>query len=66
MNFDEYEKAYRALYGEFAGIVRGILEKAINGTEDIPLPQSIQCRAKEASHLKPKFGGSRATGVVLR
>src|SRR5215469_14002429 len=55
MNFDEYDKSYQALYGEFAGLVRGILEKAINGAEYIRLPQSIQCRAKEASHLKPRL-----------
>src|SRR5215813_6432388 len=55
MNFDEYEKRYQALYGEFSGIVRSILEKAINGVADIPRPQSIQCRPKEASHLKPKL-----------
>ena len=55
MNFDEYEKRYQALYGEFAGIVRGILEKAIDGVAGIPHPQSIQCRAKAATHLKPKL-----------
>jgi ppGpp synthetase/RelA/SpoT-type nucleotidyltranferase len=55
MNFDEYEKKYETRYAEFALIVSDILEKAINGTEDVPRPQSIQCRAKEASHLKPKL-----------
>ena len=53
MNFDEYEKKYETLYAEFARIVRDILEKAINGGEGIPRPQSIHCRAKQASHLKP-------------
>jgi ppGpp synthetase/RelA/SpoT-type nucleotidyltranferase len=55
MNFDEYEKKYETRYAEFARIVRDILEKAINGAEGIPRPQSIQCRAKETSHLKPKL-----------
>jgi len=55
MNFDEYEKNYQTLYSEFVRIVRDSLEKAINGAEGIPRPQSIQCRAKEASHLKPKL-----------
>src|SRR6516225_1768063 len=55
MNFDEYEKKYETQYGEFSCIVREILEKAINGTEGVPRPQSIQYRAKEASHLKPKL-----------
>ena len=55
MNFDEYEKKYETRYAEFARTVRDILEKAINGADGIPRPQSIQCRAKEASHLKPKL-----------
>ena len=55
MNFDEYEKKYQTWYGEFASVVRNILEKAINGAESVPRPQSIQYRAKEASHLKPKL-----------
>jgi ppGpp synthetase/RelA/SpoT-type nucleotidyltranferase len=61
MNFDEYEKTYETRYAEFAGIVRGILEQAINGAEGVPRPQSIQCRAKEASHLKPKL---KASGLL--
>jgi hypothetical protein len=60
MNFDEYddeyEKKYQTRYAEFAGVVRDILEKAINGAEGVPRPQSIKSRAKEASHLKPKLG----------
>jgi ppGpp synthetase/RelA/SpoT-type nucleotidyltranferase len=56
MNFDEYEKKYQTWYTEFAGVVRDILAKAINGAESVPRPQSIQYRAKEASHLKPKLG----------
>src|ERR1700730_775824 len=55
MNFDGYEKKYQTLYGGFARTVRDILEKAINGEDGIPRPQSIQWRAKEASHLKPKL-----------
>ncbi len=55
MNFEEYRNSYQQLYAEFAGIVRDILEKAINGAEGVPRPQSIQCRAKEATHLKPKL-----------
>jgi ppGpp synthetase/RelA/SpoT-type nucleotidyltranferase len=61
MNFDEYEKEYQTRYAEFARIVRDILEKAINGAEGVSRPQSIQCRAKEASHLKPKL---RARGLL--
>jgi ppGpp synthetase/RelA/SpoT-type nucleotidyltranferase len=55
MNFDDYEKKYEALYAEHARVVREILEKSIAGAEGVPRPQSIQCRAKEAGHLKPKL-----------
>src|SRR5689334_12167291 len=55
MNFDDYENRYEALYFEFARIVRDILNKAIVGARGVPRPQSIQCRAKEARHLKPKL-----------
>ena len=55
MNVDDYEKKYEAIYTEFAGVVRSIWEKAIEGSSDVPRPQSIQCRAKAASHLKPKL-----------
>jgi ppGpp synthetase/RelA/SpoT-type nucleotidyltranferase len=55
MNFDDYEKKYETLYAEHARVVREILEKSIAGAEGVPRPQSVQCRAKEASHLKPKL-----------
>jgi ppGpp synthetase/RelA/SpoT-type nucleotidyltranferase len=55
MNFADYEQKYEAIYAEFAAVVRSILEKAIDATEGVPAPQSIQCRAKAASHLKPKL-----------
>lgn len=55
MNFDDYEKRYEAAYEEFARIVRLVLDKAIANTAGIPKPQSIQCRAKSAAHLKPKL-----------
>ena len=55
MKFGEYEKKYETRYDEFARTVRDILRTAINGADGIPRPQSIQCRAKEASHLKPKL-----------
>ena len=55
MNFDEYEKKYQTRYAEFAGVISDILEKAINSGESVSRPQSIQYRAKEASHLKPKL-----------
>ena len=55
MNFDEYEKRYETQYAEFARIVRDILEKAIDDADGVPRPQSIQCQAKKADHLKLKL-----------
>jgi ppGpp synthetase/RelA/SpoT-type nucleotidyltranferase len=55
MDFDQYEKKYQTRYAEFASVVRDILEKAIDGAEGVPRPGSIQYRAKEANHLKPKL-----------
>jgi ppGpp synthetase/RelA/SpoT-type nucleotidyltranferase len=55
MNFPEYEQRYEAAYAEFAQIVRQILEKALAATPGTPQPQSIQSRAKEASHLERKL-----------
>jgi hypothetical protein len=56
MNFEEYEKKDQTRYAGFARVVRDIVENAIHGAESVPRPQSIQYRAKEASHLKPKLG----------
>jgi ppGpp synthetase/RelA/SpoT-type nucleotidyltranferase len=55
MNLDDYEKSYAAAYAEFADVVRVILQKAIAATTGVPVPQSIQCRAKDPTHLKPKL-----------
>jgi ppGpp synthetase/RelA/SpoT-type nucleotidyltranferase len=55
MNIAEYEQKYEAIYAQFATVVRSILEKAIAATSGLPAPQSIQCRAKTASSLKPKL-----------
>src|SRR5436190_18389744 len=45
----------RHVYREFAGVVQDILKKAVAVAPDIPQPQSIQCRAKEAQRLMPKL-----------
>ncbi len=55
MTFDDYEKKYEALYNEFAGVVKFVLEKALAETNESPRHQSIQCRGKAAAHLKPKL-----------
>lgn len=62
MNCDEYEKKYETRYAEFARVVRDIVEQAINGAEGVRRPQSIQHRAKEASHLNPKLGARGLLG----
>ena len=55
MNILEYEIKYELLYAEFAGVVKYVLDKAIAANSDAPRPQSIQSRAKMASHLRPKL-----------
>ena len=55
MNVDDYETKYQPIYADFADVVKYILEKAIAQASEFPRPQSIQCRAKEASHLRPKL-----------
>jgi ppGpp synthetase/RelA/SpoT-type nucleotidyltranferase len=62
MNVIEYEQRYASAYTEFAAVVRGILQKAIEAARDgVPIPQSIQCRAKDPSHLRPKL---EARGLI--
>lgn len=67
MNFEEYEQKLERLYSEFATIVKFLLEHSI-AASDGPRPQSIQCRAKEASHLQPKLEerGLLASDVIER
>lgn len=55
MTFDEYDKRYAVLYGEYANVVKFIIEKAIGETSGAPRPQSIQSRAKESASLKRKL-----------
>ena len=40
-------------------------KKAIDGAEGVPRPQSIQYRAREASHLEPKLGARGVIGVIF-
>ena len=46
MNLEDYEKKYILTYEVFAETVRLILDKALLAAENLPRPQSIQCRAK--------------------
>ncbi|WP_176969627.1 RelA/SpoT domain-containing protein [Nitrosomonas sp. Nm33] len=55
MNLDDYEKKYFPIYKAFAETVRFILEKALLVTENLPRPQSIQCRAKEIESLRRRL-----------
>ena len=54
MNFNDYEKAY-STYAAFAETVRFILEKALLAAENLPRPQSIQCRAKGIESLRRRL-----------
>jgi len=63
MNFDAYEKNYKALYAEFAETIKLILEKAIAVTDGIPRPQSVQCRPKSASVLKRRLRPRHGLGL---
>ena len=54
MNFDEYEQKSQRIYADFATTIEFILDQAIAASGG-PVPQSIQSRAKDASHLKPKL-----------
>lgn len=64
MNLEEYESRFRALYSEFADIVRFIIEKAIEAEGNIPRPQSIQCRAKSTKSLKARLQQGGLTDSV--
>ena len=55
MNLNEYEKEYFSIYEAFAETVRFILEKALLTADDLPLPQSIQCRAKGVISLRKRL-----------
>ena len=52
MNLKDYEKKYFSTYEAFAETVRFILEKALRAAEDLPRPQSVQCRAKAIKSLR--------------
>ena len=46
MNLSDYEKEYFSIYQAFSETVRFILEKTLLAADNLPRPQSIQCRAK--------------------
>lgn len=55
MNLDDYEKKYFSTYEAFAETVRFILEKALLAAENLPRPQSVQCRAKGVESLRQRL-----------
>lgn len=55
MNLNDYETKYFATYEAFAETVRFILGKAIQAAENLPSPQSIQCRAKGIESLRRRL-----------
>lgn len=55
MNLDDYEKKYFSIYEAFAETVRFILEKALQAADNLPRPQSVQCRAKGIEGLRRRL-----------
>lgn len=55
MNLSDYETKYLSIYDAFAETVRFILEKALLAAEDLPRPQSVQCRAKGIKSLRRRL-----------
>ena len=49
---NNYEKKYFPIYKAFAETVRFILEKALISAKSLPIPQSVQCRAKGLESLQ--------------
>lgn len=56
MNLNDYEKKYFSTYDAFAETVRSILEKALRAADNLPRPQSVQCRAKGIESLRRRLG----------
>jgi ppGpp synthetase/RelA/SpoT-type nucleotidyltranferase len=55
VNLNDYEKKYFSIYEAFSETVRFILKKALLSAENLPRPQSIQCRAKEIESLRRRL-----------
>jgi ppGpp synthetase/RelA/SpoT-type nucleotidyltranferase len=55
MNLIDYENKYFSIFEAFAETVRFILEKAFLAAENLPRPQSVQCRAKGIKSLKRRL-----------
>jgi ppGpp synthetase/RelA/SpoT-type nucleotidyltranferase len=55
VNFNEYETKYFPIYEAFAKTVRFILEQALLTANNLPRPQSIQCRPKAIKSLRRRL-----------
>ncbi len=55
MNLEDYEKEYFLTYEALAETVRFVLEKALQASVNLPMPQSIQCRAKSVESLRRRL-----------
>jgi ppGpp synthetase/RelA/SpoT-type nucleotidyltranferase len=55
VNFNDYEKKYFSIYEAFAKTVRFILENALLSADNLPRPQSVQCRAKKIESLRRRL-----------
>ena len=55
MNLNDYEQKFYPTYKAFAKTVRFILEKALLAAENLPRPQSVQCRAKGIESLRRRL-----------
>lgn len=55
MNLGDYEKKWFSTYRAFAEKVRFILEEALRAADNLPRPQSIQCRAKGVTSLRQRL-----------
>lgn len=52
MNLNDYEKKLFPTYEAFAVTIRFILKEALLAADNLPQPQSIQCRAKGIERLR--------------
>lgn len=55
MNLNDYEKKDFSTYAAFAETIRFILEKALLAADNLPRPQSVQCRAKGIESLRRRL-----------
>jgi ppGpp synthetase/RelA/SpoT-type nucleotidyltranferase len=55
VNLYDYETKYFPIYKAFCETVRFILKKAILAADNLPRPQSIQCRAKGVESLRRRL-----------